>query len=111
MVRLFRDQEAALQRNLSSQKSLHERVEDALRQVNLNRRVEGEQNLRQETAKMSKTLKVKTNKQMSEVQATLEAMVETMIGKLREEAETSRQSHDDRFAQMNSKSHTQESVS
>ena len=39
---------------------------------------------------MSKTLKVKTNEQMSEVQATLEAMVETMIDKLREEAETSR---------------------
>ena len=50
---------------------------------------------------MSKTLKVKTNEQMSEVQATLEAMMETMIDKLREEAETSRQSHDDRFAQMN----------
>ena len=60
---------------------------------------------------MSKNLKVKTNEQMSEVQATLEAMVETMIVKLREEAETSRQSHDDRFAQMNSKSNTQECVS
>ena len=52
---------------------------------------------------MSKTLEAKTKEQMSKVQTTLEAMVETMIGKLREEAETSRQSHDGRFAQMNSK--------
>merc|ERR1719284_727109 len=103
MLRSSRDHEAELQKSVARQQSLHEHAEENLRQVSLNRGVEGEQNLRQEIAKMSKTLEAKTKEQMSKVQTTLEAMVETMIGKLREDVETSWQSHDGRFAQMNSK--------